>query len=382
MSTSDTNDVMKADLVLPQKFSKDIPSYSCKNSNQQAGETFHGTFSKTSYETSKEENEEKGNQHFKENSDRGPYKYSYQRTLEELNLMDSFLFEASTEDSEDAKKIAKIIIERVTGHTVRNLTVETQKDLKGIVRNNRGIRMDIYSKETDGDTILRIYDIEPNNYKEPELPGRSRFYQSMIDAKLLSSGEKVETLPELMMIWILPYDPFGDDRMIYTVKNIVTENPKLVYNDGVEKLFVYTRGTKGGSPKLKELLRYLEETVPENAVDEELREMQTIVGKVKHRKDVGEHYMTLQEIIDFEKQYSYEDGLEAGIRTGRESGLREGMEAGIKTGRESGLKEGLTAAIRMLKDLHIPESAACRSLAEQFHLTEEEAAEYMKQYQI
>ena len=61
--------------------------------------------------TSKEENEEKGNQHFKENSDRGPYKHSYQRTLEELNLMDSFLFEASTEDSEDAKKIAKIIID-------------------------------------------------------------------------------------------------------------------------------------------------------------------------------------------------------------------------------------------------------------------------------
>ena len=370
MSISDTNDVMRSDAISPQKFSKDIPSYSCKNSNQQAGETFHGTFSKTSYETSKEENEEKVNQHFKENSDGGSRKHSYQRTLEELNLMDSFLFEASTEDSEDAKKIAKIIIERVTGHTVRNLTVETQKDLKGIVRNNRGIRMDIYSKETDGDTILRIYDIEPNNYREPELPGRSRFYQSMIDAKLLSSGEKVETLPELMMIWILPYDPFGDDRMIYTVKNIVTENPNLVYNDGVEKLFVYTRGTKGGSPKLKELLRYLEDTVPENAVDEELREMQTIVGKVKHRKDVGEHYMTLQEIIDFEKQYSYEDGLEAG----RESGLKEGLETGFMN--------GITAAIRMLKDLRIPESVACRSLAEQFHLTEEEAAEYMKQFQI
>ena len=382
MSISNTNDVMRSDAISPQKFSKDIPSYSCKNSNQQAEEIYLETFHEKSHGTSKEENEEKGNQHFKENSDRGFHQHSYQRTLEELNLMDSFLFEASTEDSEDAKKIAKIIIERVTGHTVRNLTVETQKDLKGIVRNNRGIRMDIYSKETDGDTILRIYDIEPNNYREPELPGRSRFYQSMIDAKLLSSGEKFETLPELMMIWILPYDPFGDDRMIYTVKNIVTENPNLVYNDGVEKLFVYTRGTKGGSPKLKELLRYLEETVPENAVDEELREMQTIVGKVKHRKDVGEHYMTLQEIIDFEKQYSYEDGLEAG----REYGLREGMEAGresgLKEGLETGFMNGITAAIRMLKDLRIPESAACRSLAEQFHLTEEEAAEYMKQSQI
>ena len=188
------------------------------------------------------------------------------------------------------------------------------------------------------------------------------------------------------MIWILPYDPFGDERMIYTIKNMVEENPKLVYNDGVEKLFVYTRGIKGGSKKLKELLTYLEETVPVNAVDKELQEMQTIVGKVKHKKEVGERYMTLQEIIDFEKQYSYEDGLEAGIRTGRESGLREGLEvgreSGLKEGLETGFMNGITAAIRMLKDLRIPESVACRSLAEQFHLTEEEAAEYMKQSQI
>lgn len=64
------------------------------------------------------------------------YKHSYSRPLEELNLMDSFLFEASTEDSEDAVKIAKIIIERVTGHLVKNLTVESQKELKGIFRKN------------------------------------------------------------------------------------------------------------------------------------------------------------------------------------------------------------------------------------------------------
>ena len=296
------------------------------------------------------------NQSFNRQSRNYTYKHSYNRSLEELNLMDSFLFEASTEDSEDAKKIAKVIIERVTGHAVKNLTVETQKELKGIFRNNRGIRMDIYTKETEGDSVLRIYDIEPNNYVEEELPGRSRFYQSMIDTKLLATGDRYEKLPELMMIWILPYDPFGMNRMIYTVKNMVVENPGMVYNDGVEKLFLYTRGTEGGSAKLKELLRYLEETKPENAVDEELREVQDIVGKVKHRKDVGEHYMTLQEIIDNEKKYSYEDG------------------------KEIGRQEGLENSIRMLKNLNVSETDAYASLMEQFSLTEEKAAEYMKRF--
>lgn len=32
---------------------------------------------------------------------------------------------------------------------------------------------------------------------------------------------KFKNLPQLVMIWILPYDPFGDDRMLYTVKNMV-----------------------------------------------------------------------------------------------------------------------------------------------------------------
>lgn len=291
---------------------------------------------------------------------RESYKHSYSRPLEELNLMDSFLFEASTEDSEDAVKIAKIIIERVTGHLVKNLTVETQKELKGIFRNNRGIRMDVYTKESEGDSVLRIYDIEPNNYVETELPERSRFYQSMIDVKLLAAGDEYKKLPELMMIWILPYDLCGENRMIYTIKNMVVENPKLVYNDGVEKIFVYTRGTVGGSPKLKELLRYLEETIPENAVDEDLREMQNIVGKIKHRKDVGKHYMTLQEIIDQEKKYSYHDGE--------------------KSGHERGLEQGIEAGIRMLKELNIPKEEACRAVEKQFQLTEDEAKEYLKHY--
>ena len=63
------------------------------------------------------------NQSFTRQSRKYTYKHSYNRSLEELNLMDSFLFEASTEDSEDAKKIAKVIIERVTGIPVKNLTV-------------------------------------------------------------------------------------------------------------------------------------------------------------------------------------------------------------------------------------------------------------------
>ena len=74
--------------------------------------------------------------------------------------------------------------------------------------------------------------------------------------------------------------------------------------------------------------------------------------------------MTLQEIIDNEKKYSYEDGLE--------QGLEQGME--------QGLKQGLENSIRMLKKLNVSEMDAYGSLMEQFSLTDEEVAEYMKRF--
>ena len=238
------------------------------------------------------------------------------KTLQDLNMMDSFLFEATTEDMENAKKIAKIIIKRTTGHAVENLVIEPQKQLKGLSLDRHGIRMDLYMQENtafqDGTSTLRLYDIEPNKYYEKDLPRRNRFYQSLIDSKLLPSNSRYQNLPDLITIWILPYDPFGDDRMIYTIKSMVVENQELVYNDGITKIFLYTKGTKGGSKELKDFLAYMENTTVSNAVDKELLELQEIVNNVKSKEDVGERYMTLQEMIDYEKRDSYEDGLKDG----------------------------------------------------------------------
>lgn len=43
---------------------------------------------------------------------------SKSKTFQELNLVDGFLFGASTENPEDAEYIAKLIIERATGKQV------------------------------------------------------------------------------------------------------------------------------------------------------------------------------------------------------------------------------------------------------------------------
>ena len=66
------------------------------------------------------------------------------KPLQELNLIDSFLFGASTEKIQDAKFIAKLIIERATGRKVKEISVVSEKQLLGISTHQHGIRMDLY----------------------------------------------------------------------------------------------------------------------------------------------------------------------------------------------------------------------------------------------
>ena len=263
------------------------------------------------------------------------------KPLKDLNLINSFLFDSSMENQENAQKIAKIIIKRATGRTVNNIFVETQKELKPIEQGLRGIRMDVLvTSTTQNNCIKSVFDIEPNCYYEPFLPKRTLYYNSMVITKLLQSKDDFKELPELFSIWILTYDPFGADRMIYTVKNKVEEDYNLVYNDGVTNLFLYTDGKIGGSKELRALLKHMTNTIKENATDPELEQIQNIVDSIKCDRKVGERYMSFEKMYEEAKQGYYELGKEDGWNAGRQDGWNAGREDGWNAGREDGWNAG------------------------------------------
>ena len=54
------------------------------------------------------------------------------------------------------------------------------------------------------------------------------------------------------------YDPFGYDRMLYTVKRCCVEEPDMPYEDGDYAFFLYAYGTKDiTSQELKDMLLFL-----------------------------------------------------------------------------------------------------------------------------
>lgn len=276
------------------------------------------------------------------------------KSLQELNLINSFLFGASTEDPQNAEFIAKLIIERATGKKVSNVTVIQEKPLMGPDIGYHGIRMDLYVTESEKERRIRVYDIEPNRYGLEELPKRSRFSQALTDIKLLKSGEDYQNLPEYLSIWILTKDPFGKNQMIYSVKNCVEGFPEIVYNDGVKKIFLYAAGELGGNEALKALLKYLANSDKRNASDEEIKKLHTIVETVRNNRKVGEQYMTWQEVMEYEKKEA------------REEGLSEGRAEVIRT------------FVKKCSENRISELEIKQKLVNEIGLSDEEAEAYLK----
>ena len=258
------------------------------------------------------------------------YKTQNRKPIRELSLIDDFLFTEAMLNRETAELVIGLILERALGITPKQLIIEPQKTVNGIDTDRHGICMDVSitekSEEEETSEIIRVYDIEPNTRKSFYLPKRSRYYQAVTDIKLLGSGIDYDKLPELITIWILPFDPFGGNRMIYHVKNIVEEIPEIDYNDGIRKIFLYTDGEAGGSDELKRLLLYIKQSSYENVTDSRLERLHHGVEEIKNNSAIGVKYMRMWEVMELEKRESRIEGIAEGKAEGKAESIIEILE--------------------------------------------------------
>ena len=145
--------------------------------------------------------------------------------------------------------------------------------------------------------------IKPHIPDDTDLLRHNRFYQAKIDSRYLKSGERdFSKLPNLYVITILNYDPFGYDYMMYNVRNQCKEVPELEYEDGLYYIYFYTDGTKGGTPEIKAMLNYIKESTQENVTNEATRKIHDYANKVKVEPEVRDAYMTFEDKIYYERK--------------------------------------------------------------------------------
>ena len=175
------------------------------------------------------------------------------KKLEELNLLDDFLFNAMMTYPEMGEKFTRKILKLLFNKEFRNLKVIAQKSYGGLNTDLRGARLDVYvesddSAEIDASEDASIYDLEPDKNDKAKyiaaFPQRIRFYHAIIDSRSLKSGEDFGKLKRVYVIFICNYDPFGYDRVKYTIRNMCVEEPEMPYDDGAQTTVLYTKGTK------------------------------------------------------------------------------------------------------------------------------------------
>ena len=239
------------------------------------------------------------------------------RKLEELNLMDDFLFNAMLTHPETGEKFTHTILKLLFNRDFKNLKVSAQKFYAGMNTDLRGARLDVCIEgdcvDIDGEDITSVYDVEPDQNDKAKaivaFPKRSRFYHAIIDSRSLKSGEDFGKLKQVYVIFICNYDLFGYDRVWYTIKNRCLEEPEMDYEDGAVTIVLYTRGTKGKiSEEFRQFLNYMENTDQNNAVNDELKSIQRMVDAVKRDGEVSLRYMKSFE----HDQLMYERGIEQG----------------------------------------------------------------------
>ena len=118
-----------------------------------------------------------------------------------------------------------------------------------------------------------------------------RYYQGIIDMHTISKGSKYKELKKSFVIFICTFDPFGENRYIYTFENTCRENKNLTLNDETLKVIVNVYGTVGNiSSELKAVLDYIAKGI---ANTDYTKNLDNAVEKVRNDEEWRAEYMTL-----------------------------------------------------------------------------------------
>ncbi len=235
--------------------------------------------------------------------------------LEELNLLDRFLFSETMEDRDACQAAVSILLEREISLLEKP---ETEKELR-VSPELRQIRLDVVSMDQE----RRLYYTEMQQRDTGNLRKRSRYYQAQLDVSLLEPGSKdFNLLNDSCFILIAPFDLFGRGLYRYTFEGVCRECPDLKLEDGAVRIFINTKGEnrQDFSQEFLDFMEYINTTTDQTAKATKSNKIKLIhdrVKKVKLSEKMGVKYMQLWE----EKAYLMEDARAEGIAEGRAEGI-------------------------------------------------------------
>lgn len=206
-----------------------------------------------------------------------------QKTLQQLELKDDFMFGAVMRDP----KRCKPLLEHILGVPIREIRYPELQKIIDNTMDAKSVRLDVYIEDSDN----TIYNIEMQTTNKKNLPKRMRYYQGMIDLNIISRGEEYNQLKKSFIIFICDYDQYKEGRHIYTFENVCLENSSIRFGDETVKVVLNTKGTVGDiDEELRNALHYIGGEKPRGELANLL---DAGVKEVKNSEEWRREYMTL-----------------------------------------------------------------------------------------
>jgi len=270
------------------------------------------------------------------------------KKFEELTYADSFLFGEVMLDEVTSKNVLEIIL----GVDIEKVVIIEKEKQIDHTPDSKGIRLDIYIRDGK-DTV---YNIEMQMDNKKDTPQRSRYYQGLLDVKILPSGAKsYNHLNASYIIFICQFDPFGQGKCCYTFEERCLEELTLPLGDGAKKIFLNTVGKNRTemSEDLREFLDYIKNPASINLSSKKVKALDNRVNKIKADAEVRSRYMTLANWIEEKCDLAREIALEEGIAKGLQEGKIESKVEIIHTKYRKGYNAVETAEMLELEEVFV-----------------------------
>lgn len=234
------------------------------------------------------------------------------RQLKELTIKDNFMFGAIMMEEKNCRKLLELAL----GFSIDKVEISREKSIL-YHPEYRGVRLDIYAKDEKNTR----YNVEMQVIQKSELSKRIRYYHSQMDMDILLSGSSYENLPDVYVIFICDFDPFGKEKYRYTFEAQCEEEPKLYLQDGCHSIFLSTYG-KNRDEVPEELVNFLAFVKADGTAsrqdfsDDFVKSLQESIERIKGSRRMEEKFMLLEELIEDERAEAREEGREEGRAEG------------------------------------------------------------------
>ncbi len=178
----------------------------------------------------------------------------------------------------------------------------------------RSVRLDVLATDIEG----RVYNIEIQRDDRGAGRKRARFNSSMMDANLLSKGEKFNKLPDTYVIFITEHDVIGKGWPLYHFERCLVGTDEL-FGDGSH--IVYVNGANQDDSPIGRLMHDFACKDPSDM------HYDVLADRVRFFKESKEGVAIMCKAIEDMRKSSFKEG----VKKGKKKGLKKGMAKGLRS---------------------------------------------------